>query len=58
MRDPCLYAGLHLQASHAAELVKFLLSNVYLNITKEPACQSPADGQTDMLSCRRCRTLC
>lgn len=31
-------------ASHAAEFVKFLLSNVYLNITKELACQSPADG--------------
>lgn len=27
-----------------AEFVKVLLSNVYINITKEPACQSPADG--------------
>lgn len=42
-------------ASCAAESAKPLLSNVYLNLTKEPtACQSPVDDQKDMSSYRQC----
>lgn len=39
-------------------LCKFLLSNVYLNITNEPACQSPADWGKDMVTYQRRCTLC
>lgn len=40
------------------QFVKLLLSNVYLNVTKEQACQTPTDGQKDMFSFRWRCTLC